>query len=277
MTLMTSNPRVTPRASSKRGSSFETLSLLAAAAIGLALIVAIPSLMPQSASKNRELNLLAPPEHIEHFTFGYYESAADSLWLRMIQDIDYCDSLKGSVAIFVNNSDNKPNREYEPCKTTKGWVYQMVDAITRLTPKFRAPYIHGATMLSVVLEDKEGARLIFERAIENYPNDWPILYRASYHQLEELQNPTKAAELLTRAGQSGAPAWVYSLAARLYTAEGQAVLAKSMLETVLKEDPESRFAPRLRARLEQLDEIIRSGKTGGGLDQLPDQPDQPGQ
>ncbi|MCB0384205.1 MAG: hypothetical protein KDD43_02335, partial [Bdellovibrionales bacterium] len=35
---------------------------------------------------------LRPPENIEHFTFGYRDSIADGLWIRTIQDFEFCGS-----------------------------------------------------------------------------------------------------------------------------------------------------------------------------------------
>jgi hypothetical protein len=188
--------------------------------------------------------LIPPPKHLEYFSFGYNENVSDSLWLRVIQDIDHCD------AGVVKNGQ-------QCVGTPMGWVYQMLAAIADLTPSFRMPYNHGATILSVVVNDREGAKRIFDRGVEQFPKDWSLQYRAAYHYLYEMKDQTKAAELLNLAGKNGAPPWVFALAARLYTAEGQAFLAKSILESVLEDEPDSKYAEQLKGRLTQLNEIIR--------------------
>lgn len=184
---------------------------------------------------------LPPPPGIEHMSAGYNDVIADVLWLRLIQDADRCD---------------QPVSIGQKCQTEKGWVFLMLDAITKLAPKFVAPYWHGATILSVLVGDKEGAWIIFERGMNNFPNDWQLPYRAAFHALENLGDIQKAADLLLQAGRNGAPKWVFALAARLYTKEGQAILAKSILESVLAHDPDGRWAPRLRERLSEIDQTL---------------------
>jgi len=199
--------------------------------------------LTRKRSQNLEAaqRFLPPPPSIERFSAGYNDVIADVLWLRLIQDADTCD---------------RPGAAGQRCQSEKGWVFQMLDAITKLAPKFAAPYWHGATILSVLVGDKEGARIIFERGMESFPNDWQLPYRAAFHALENLGDVQKAAELLVQAGKNGAPQWVFALSARLYTKRGQAILAKSILEDVLASDPDSRWAPRLRSRLEEIDQTL---------------------
>ena len=89
---------------------------------------------------------IPPPENLQHFTFGYNENFADSLWIRLIQDIDHCDT----ASILLKSS---------LCENVKfGWSYQMLNVITTITPMFRMPYNHGATVLSVTVQDRDGAK-----------------------------------------------------------------------------------------------------------------------
>lgn len=111
-----------------------------------------------------------------------------------------------------------------------GWVFRMLDAITKLVPKYYIAYSVGASSLSVLVDDPLGAKVIFDRGIENFPKDWRILYRAAYHYLYELFDTDRASELLKRAGENGAPKWVFSLASRLRTEEGKLHLALIVLE-----------------------------------------------
>lgn len=228
---------------------------IGALVLGIAIIAAVNARAVDVPDVTDKAALVPPPEHMEHFTLGYNENFSDSLWLRVIQDIDYCDTSQGSATEMMKMRE--PGKKPEFCHAHLGWTYRMIDAITTLTPKFRMPYNHGATIMSITVGDKEGARRIFERGIENFPTDWSLQFRAAYHYLYELQQPKRAADLLVMAGKNGAPQWVYALAAKTYTAEGQALLAKSVLQSVLEEDPDSKYSGRLKERLDQVEETLR--------------------
>ena len=186
---------------------------------------------------------IPPPKYIHHFSFGYNESMSDSLWLRWVQDVDVCGAKKvarssvlpkPSLPRNVAGGANKFREEILiPVRKNicnKGWSFRLLDAITRLTPHFRMPYAVGASTLSVLIDDHLGAKAIYERAFKYFPNDWPILYRAAYHYLYELQELDKAAELLIQAGNAGGPVWVKSLASRILTRAGQVDLGIQTLE-----------------------------------------------
>ena len=191
---------------------------------------------------------VAPPKLLKHFTFGYNENLSDTLWMRVIQDFGYCEDRINPLDDTSGFKDGK--------KCNQGWVYQMLDAISQITPKFRIIYTVGATTLSVLVDDKIGAAKIFERGVENYPNDWVVLYRAAYHNLIELNKPEYAAELLVRAGKNGAPVWVYSLAGKLYTEQGKALVAKTILEDAIKTHEGSKYVARLKERLDAVNRAV---------------------
>lgn len=121
------------------------------------------------------------------------------------------------------------------------------------------PYMAGAMALSVLVEDYEGATVIFDRGLQEYPNDWKLAYRASYHFLFDKNDLPRAAELLERASKNGGPEWFSSLAARLYTRSGQLELGLANLINYRKafqedspgrEDVDKRIAE-LKAELER--------------------------
>jgi hypothetical protein len=178
--------------------------------------------------------LAPPPEHIELFAFGFNESMADSFWLRWIQDADYCQTYLAPVkpvdeAEIAKEDKLIANPRHRICDTS--WAFKMLDTVTKLAPRFKMPYEAGAIALSVLVEDYEGATVLFDRGMKVYPNDWMLAYRAAYHYLYDKKDLPRAAELLTRAGDNGAPVWVKSLAARLYSRSGQIGLGISMLES----------------------------------------------
>jgi len=213
-------------------------------------------------------DFLKPPEKIKYFTFGYNDLLTSVLWLRLVQNFDYCESGKYTKEDYVEPTKPIGNerltgileRKMKSSKCHLGWVYSMLDVMTEIEPRFKLAYDTGATMLSVAVDDREGARRIFEKGLTQYPNDWQLLFRAGYHYVWELQNPKRAAELYTRAGQNGAPEWVLSFAGALYSRVGQAHIAKIVLEDAIKKNPEGRFTPRLKERLDQVNQILKENK-----------------
>ena len=189
------------------------------------------------AVENQVGQFTAPPEAAAHLTFGYSEIAADILWLRVVQDFGYCEARDGV----------KTRAQYEYAKTftkdlklkcDKSWVYQMVDRVTDLDPNFHEAYQFGGTMLSLLVDDKRGAQLIFAKGLRKYPKDWNMNYRAGYHQLFEMENKERAAQYFLKAAQNGAPPWLAQLSARLYTNSGKANIGKVILEEFAKSNPE---------------------------------------
>jgi hypothetical protein len=128
---------------------------------------------------------------------------ADILWLRAIQDFDHCE------------------RKVEGAPCNGSWLGEMLIRISDLSPKFRMVYALGPIMLSVMIEDYVSSMDLLDRAMLSYPNDWPILYRGGYIYLYEIKDKKKAAEYFLKAGQSGAPSWVFSLASRLFQETGE--------------------------------------------------------
>ncbi len=200
----------------------------------------------RGAYDSRVLPFVPPPKEIKHFHFGYAETMADVFWIRVLQDFFICDR-----AI-----ENLNHTASTACK--KSWVFQMLDLVTDLAPKFGMPYYYGATVLSVIINDPIGAKLIFDKGVRELPDEWDIAYRAAYHYLIELKDSDGAAKLLVQAGENGAPAWVFSLAGRLYSEEGKAFLAKSVLQSALESQlkssqPDEAAIYKIRQRLEQIE------------------------
>lgn len=183
----------------------------------------------QEPARPREL--LAPPASIQYFTFGHRDLVADMLWVRSIQDFDYCEK-KQTENLCRGNS----------------WLYQMLNVITDLSPDFRMAYSAGAMALTVIISDIEGASKFFDKAVAHFPNDWLILFKAAYQAQYEEKNPAKAASLLERAGQNGAPDWVFALAGRLYSRTGENDLALALARQLEASGGDERIINAIRER-----------------------------
>lgn len=210
---------------------------------------------------------ISPAKQITQFTFGYSDVVASLLWVRLMQDIDVCDQSDETVSLPAFDPDEKDKlkeileRDLPASKCDRGWVYHMLDLITDLAPDFYGAYLEGATMLSVVVDDRSGASLLFDKSRGYFPEDWNLLYRAAYHEMFEMQNPDKAADLMRRAGERGAPKWVYALSSKIYTKLGQALLAKGVLEAVVRTNPQSTPSmDRVRMELQRVNQILNNAQ-----------------
>ncbi|MCB9026090.1 MAG: hypothetical protein H6625_07225 [Bdellovibrionaceae bacterium] len=185
---------------------------------------------------------IPPPENINLMTFGYHENFADSLWLRWLQNPEDCGKEKIPRLVFEKEYEGYKSKHKDLYKLDlgfdrnkrkvcdKGWSFLMLDAISNLAPKFRYVYLIGTSILSVIVDDHEGAAIIYEKALKQFPQDWKLYYGAAYHYMYELDDTSKAAEYLRKAGNYGAPSWVFSLASKLYTKSGQAFLGLTSLK-----------------------------------------------
>ncbi|MEK2644826.1 tetratricopeptide repeat protein [Bdellovibrio sp. BCCA] len=199
----------------------------------LLLIFLSNSLRENEGARSR--HLIAPPPQLEKFSFGFQESIADLIWIRAIQDFDYCEA-EITERTCQNNS----------------WLYKMLNTVTNLSPNFRAPYASGALALTVIITDIDGATKIFDKGVQAFPHDWPILYRAAYHYLYEVKDKKRAAELLIQAGEHGAPSWVFTLAGRLYSDAGQMELAEKLLREMIRNEQDPTLIKRLQDKINSM-------------------------
>lgn len=190
----------------------------------------------QVSGGKTQRELLSPPKDIIYFTAGHRDLLADLLWIRAIQDFDYCEK-KINKQLCTNNS----------------WLYQVLDVITDLSPQFRMAYSAGAMALTIVISDIEGASKFFDKAVAHFPKDWIILYHAAYHAIYEEKNNEKAAKLVEGAAQNGAPDWVYSLSARLYSSAGKKDLAQGLILQLESSGGDPRMIEKLKERMQAPD------------------------
>lgn len=226
---------------------FRTYIVLAASLIsGIALI----ALSSGTAIRSTETKpTLIPPEHLNFFVLGYQEPVADLLWIRAIQDFDFCESKPA------------PNSTPDQYRCEKGWVFHMIQAITELAPRFKIAHLTGATMLSVLVNDIDGASIVFDKSVLRFPDDGQLAFRAAYHALIEEKNVEKASRLLIVAGKNGLPPWTFALAGRLQAKAGQLELAKKTLEDALSTNPNGAGVERIQQRLDDVNAELEKQKS----------------
>ncbi len=187
-------------------------------------------------SVNQETLLLPPSANIKYFSVGFKITLASALWLRILQNIDYCEQKINKTQCIG-----------------KSWLFKNLDLATDLDPIFESDmYRMGALALSILISDNEGALIIFDKGIKQYPNNWPLLYAAGYQAYFEEKNKKKASELYFRAAQNGAPDWVHVLAGRLAAEGGEFDYAEKILQTMIDTNQEEKYIIRLKEKLANL-------------------------
>lgn len=207
------------------------LGVIALIFISASLIV----LTSQMKSQLEEVkDFIAPPPQIENYSAGFKHQIADLFWIRALQDFDYCEA-KLAQNLCKGNS----------------WLSKMLLAAVALDPDYLIVYRNGGLALTVLVSDYEGASKLFDLGVERFPKDWRLLYGAAYHASYEEKDYAKAARLYKQAGENGAPAWTFALAARLYTKEGQVEMGEKLIEELKnKEDVDETVIKRIQERVE---------------------------
>ncbi len=164
---------------------------------------------------------------------GLNKQWADIMWLRAIQDMDYCEQK-------INQTE---------CKG-KSWLFQLIDLAVELDPNLEpGVYQISGLALTILISDYQGASIIFDKAVEQYPNSWHINYAAAYHALYEQKNKVKAAKLYEAAGKNGAPSWTLSLAGRLASEGGDQEYSQQILKGMIDAKVDPAIIKRLQEKL----------------------------
>ena len=216
------------------------------AAVFSVFLIAGTSSSPRSISMESRPHLL-PPSTLKYFTFGYSELVADTIWLRTIQDFDYCENKIERV---------RARNEAPDWRCDHGWVFHMIDTVTELAPRFRDAYLSGGLFLSILVNDISGATTVFDKGVARFPSDGKINYYAGYHALIEEKNEKKAAGLFEAAVRNGAPAWVAGLAANIYKKEGKLEISKQIIIETLDRSPDPAVADHLKNKLKEIENSI---------------------
>lgn len=160
---------------------------------------------------------------------------ADSLWIRAIQDFDFCER----------------NIAYQKC-VGNGWLSKMLNTLVTLAPDYEQVYLNGGLALTVLVSDYEGATMLFDKGTRLYPKNRMLVYAAAYHAMIEEKNEKKAADLFVKAAKSGGPDWFYSLATRLYTRSGNSEFAQGLYQELKNSGLDTEILKRMKERIDSV-------------------------
>lgn len=92
------------------------------------------------------------------------------------------------------NADHKPHKN----NLDRSALYYKYKTIADLDPFFYELYLNGGIYLSIIKDDKLGAKNIYDRALEVFPTDYDILYNAGFHYYFELAESEKALTIFNK-------------------------------------------------------------------------------
>jgi hypothetical protein len=171
----------------------------------LAAVIALQEIRPQRPTTEgvtfayNERIVTLPPEAARLLTFGYDRALASLLWLRFLQ--------------------YTPMEKVPPGEIS--WLYFDLATIAAIDPNFINVFDQGGLFLSVIAEDRRGAREILEKGVQLHPDRWRMHANLAYHYEWELGRRDLAGpEYLAASKLPGAP-WLMSLLASTYLAKNE--------------------------------------------------------
>lgn len=157
---------------------------------------------------------------------GYDALAADVVWLQAIQ-------------LIADRGRARQSME---------GLYDFLDAVTELDPRYAHVYELGATALVAMDRRPDEAVRLLEKGYRALPGDWHVPYLLAYTYLFYYQDHASAARYLEDAAERvGRPTYMTRLAARLHSQAGSPEAALSFLEGMRRQTPD----PAVRAEIEQ--------------------------
>ncbi len=106
-------------------------------------------------------------EMVLTFHFGLKRLISSTLWIQAMIESDL---------------------EHYKKKDLNNWLYLRFNTILKLDPYFLGAYTYGGLYLSVIKDDEIGAKDIFDRGLEKYPQDFKLAYHALLHYYFELND-----------------------------------------------------------------------------------------
>ena len=183
-----------------------------------------------SKPKLQQLTYLPSGDYLRMASLGYRELAADLLWLQAIQVIG----------------------EQKLSEEEGHWLYDAVDRITTLDPKFVRAYEAGSHALCILVVMPEKSNRLLEKGMQHNPQEWKLPFLLGINYYFELGDDEKAAEAMAKAARlPGAPEGIARLAAKLFVSAKSPQQAVELLAKVYEETSDENIRKTLEIRLKE--------------------------
>lgn len=170
-------------------------------------------------------------EMIQKFHLGFKRLGSSFLWISTILESDV---------------------EHYKKKDLNSWMFLRFNTISKLEPKFYENYAFGGPYLSIVKDDLEGASIIYNKGLEQFPDDFHLLRDGGFHFQFEVGDYKRSYDIYNKLKDNPkANALILSTLARLETSQGNLETAYELLASKYNEliDKESFFAKRIYGHL----------------------------
>lgn len=114
---------------------------------------------------------------IDSFSLGYRRFITSLFWISTILESDH---------------------EHYKNKDANSWMFLRFNLIATLDPKFYENYVFGGQYLSIIKDDDIGAKIILDKGLNFFSNDYNLLLIASFHYYFELQQHKEAIKIYKR-------------------------------------------------------------------------------
>ena len=178
------------------------------------LLVSIPR--QKSTALNQEKMIHFHPMFVSMLSFGYDRLLSSFYWI---------------IAMIQSDID-RSQKEGE-----RSWMYYRFLQIAHLDPFFYENYSHGGLYLSIVKDDVVGAKLLFEKGLKIYKEDFHLNYYGAFNDFFELNDKKSALEkyrTLLKHPESKKRPYLYTLIARIQSGQLGPQEAEKTLKTILQ-------------------------------------------
>jgi hypothetical protein len=122
--------------------------------------------------------------------------------------------------IWVQTLIESDNDHYKG-KDLNNWLFLRFNTISILDPKFYENYLYGGQFLAIIKDDLEGANVIYEKGVANYPDDYSLNYNAGFMNYFEKGDYKKGLSYLEKiSNHPKAPVYVKSIINKLKASLG---------------------------------------------------------
>ena len=160
----------------------------------------------------------------QNFQKPFYKISKQNSAINLEKDIFHFFNL-GNKKLITNilwiQTLLESDLEHYQQKDLNSWMFLRFNSILSLDPYFLDAYKYGAVYLSIIKDDDLGAKIIYDKGLKYYPDNFYLNFNAGYHYFLELGNPRVAHKLFNKIKDyPEAPHYLPSLVARIQASLG---------------------------------------------------------